>query len=225
MSNSTTRTIDHSAADLALNLHDSLSALLARTRQLLRKEAAPEDARDLRQIERQALTCRAALRSAVAEENQAAPKSMVLRADEILTRALEWAEPRARAAGVRIGMALHPDLPRILGDPVTLEHAFLLVLVDALRDEEMGCAGMYITAETTSQAGRPAVRIVISDERLTPDFIPIPDLWTPGQSRGLAVARDVVVDHGGTFDIQGEPGGGLSVEIILPALTNTWSDD
>lgn len=225
MPESTTHSLSLSAADLVLSLNESLSKLLARIQELQREVLPAGVARDLGRIEVQALGCREALRNAVAEERETAPRSMVLRAEEILIRALERAETHARTVGVRVSLALSPDLPRVLGDPVALEHAFLLVVADALHCVETGGAAIHVAVDATRREGCPVVRIVISDERPTPPFAPLPDLWAEGKAGGLAVSRDVIVDHGGSFSLHAQAGGGVVVEINLPAMTSTWARD
>ena len=85
-----------------------------------------------------------------------------------IARALAFAEPVARVVGARRIVTLPENLPRVVGDPVAVEQAFLLVLLASFRSAP-GCPlEVTVTASSTHEEGGAVLRIVVADDRPAP---------------------------------------------------------
>jgi signal transduction histidine kinase len=212
-----TRKAGQEAANLALTVSEQLDSLMDTVQRLLRAPLPPELESALLVIENRGLALRATVRNALIQARRFAPRSTIIDAGRVLARAVEQAEPRARESGVHVLVGTTHDLPRIVGDPVTLEYAFLLVLLCAVGATKGHDNGLQILAEDVTDAGVSSVRVTITDDRPGPPLGELPDLGTPGGGFGLDVARDVIVDHGGRFEFGPSASGGFVVAMTLPA--------
>jgi signal transduction histidine kinase len=112
-------------------------------------------------------------------------------------------------------------------DPVLLRRA-----LDNLLDN----AGKYSEPRTTVQLlARPlehGFQVEVRDEGIGIDANDLPHLFTPffrsdrsrarrtgGVGLGLALARRIVVAHGGTLTLESQPGQGTTARVILPAAS------
>jgi len=151
-----------------------------------------------------------------------------------LHRVLERAAADPVLAGVRVRLAPRPPgLPALSGDPQLLERAFRNLLhnaAEAVRPEAAGAG-----SQGTSGAGAPEVEVVLAAaeeglEVTVADRGPgIPDelrerLFQPfasgrpgGVGLGLALARRILVLHGGRLELDQRPGGGTVARAVLPA--------
>jgi len=209
-------------ADLALTVNETLGSVLERAQFLLRTNLPPIVERELRRIEETSLECRASLRDAVSHGRREAPRSVVVDPEGLLLRAVEWVEPRARSAGVRITVGMDTDLPRVVGDPVALEHVVLLALLGALQEITGHCTEIHLMADEVWEFDVPQLRVTISDDRPGAPLGEMPHLGFPGNGLGLDVVRDVIVDHGGRFEMSSGKSGGLTVTLTLPGVTGTF---
>ncbi len=146
-----------------------------------------------------------------------------VRLRDAVERAVSFAEHRARSKGVTINNELPADLPPVEGDPVELQQAFLNVLmnaVDACVVEE-GVVTIYHRLE----AG--AVSVSVADNgcgmdqeeaaRCMDPFFTTKDVGE-GTGLGLAVARNIVVNHGGRIEVRSQRGRGSTFTLTFPIL-------
>ncbi|HUP41737.1 MAG TPA: ATP-binding protein, partial [Thermoanaerobaculia bacterium] len=154
-----------------------------------------------------------------------------------LHRILERAAADPVLAGVRVRLAPRPPaLPALSGDPQLLERAFRNLLhnaAEAVRPEAAAAAGAG--SQGAQDAGAPEVEVALAAgedglEVTVADRGPgIPDelrerLFQPfasgrpgGVGLGLALARRILVLHGGRLELEPRPGGGTVARAALPA--------
>ena len=145
-----------------------------------------------------------------------------VRLDEVLADLSESFGPRATQAGGRLLCSPAPILVR--GDRDQLHRLFSNLLDNALRYGPRGG-----TVECTVQAqGRQAV-VQVKDEGggIPPEAIPrlferffrvdgSRSASTGGAGLGLAIAREIVLRHGGTIGVASDPSAGTRVTVTLP---------
>jgi signal transduction histidine kinase len=154
-----------------------------------------------------------------AEDRGPYPLARPFETETVLSRAIAFAESVARVVGARRVVAVPASLPRVVGDPVAMEQAILLVLLAAYRSAP-GCPlEVTVTASVAVDEGQPVFRIIVADDRPAPPIGVMPNLRRPGESHGLDVSRDVVQDHGGRMEVSAGPSGGYRVTITLPVAT------
>jgi signal transduction histidine kinase len=137
--------------------------------------------------------------------------------EEIVT--LVFGESRIGAA--RVELELDRSIARVMGEQTGLEQVMVNLLMNA-RD----AAADRIKIETGADPSRPGwIRIVVSDngsgappEIIKRVFEPFYTTKAQGTGLGLWLSHRVIADHGGTMEVQSEPGNGTSFLIRLPGV-------
>jgi len=123
-----------------------------------------------------------------------------------------------KEAGVEVELGLDADLPPVTLNEVAMEEVLSNLLQNAL---ESGAKRVALR----TRAGGSSARLVIEDdgrgiasEHLHHVFDPF---FTTRQGRGgtglgLSIGHGLVADHGGTIELESEPGRGTTVTIELP---------
>ena len=127
---------------------------------------------------------------------------------------------QARSSSVGLEMT-SGDLPRVVADPEKLHQAFMNLLLNAIQASPQGGR---VQVATTFLPERGAVRIRFSDqgvgipkEALARIFEPFFTTKGSGTGLGLPITRKIVEGHGGTLEVESEPGGGTTFTVLLPA--------
>ncbi|WP_224370418.1 sensor histidine kinase [Hyalangium versicolor] len=115
-------------------------------------------------------------------------------------------------------------LPALDADPVLLRRALDNLLDNAGKYSEPGT-----TVQLRARVAKEGLTIEIADQGIGVDASDMPHLFTPffrsdrsrarttgGVGLGLALARRIVVAHGGTLTLESQPGIGTTARIILP---------
>jgi signal transduction histidine kinase len=202
-------------ADLALLVHElrsPVAALGAIAETLARPDAAvPED--DVRRLLALAVAAGRDVERIVAD---ATPASL----------RLEWVDPAALVADVASAAALggaavrgeaEPGLPWLEADPVRLRQA----LANLVANAQAHSRGSVVVSARRHPAG---VALAVSD---TGEGIPSERQAAvfeqgarfsdrPGEGLGLAVVRAVTEAHGGSVELESEPGLGSTFRLVLP---------
>jgi signal transduction histidine kinase len=126
--------------------------------------------------------------------------------------------PQARRQGIELRTRLDEGPLLVRGYPDRLRQAFLNVAVNAL--EAMPRGGSLVL-EARRENGDTLVSLRDSGPGIPPqalEHIYEPDFSTKegGSGVGLYVARALVELHGGTIQVQSEPGRGTEVKVTLP---------
>ncbi|WP_316411847.1 PAS domain S-box protein [Mesoterricola silvestris] len=129
---------------------------------------------------------------------------------------------RTTLAKVRLELNLAPDLRRILGDPGSLAGAVMNLCVNAV--DALGDNGVLILHTRNLGGDRVEVRIEdngcgmpaeVLEKAMDPFFTTKGD--GKGTGLGLSLVYATVKAHGGTVEIQSEPGQGTRVLLRFPA--------
>ena len=147
-----------------------------------------------------------------------------VRLPEAVDRAIAFMEHRAKAKEVAIRNELPPDLPPVNGDPLELQQAFLNILMNAVDASVMG-EGMVTVYGRVSGEG---LTVCVADNgcgmepeelaRCMDLFFTTKDVGE-GTGLGLAVAHNIVANHGGRLEISSERGRGTTVSLSFPLAT------
>lgn len=125
---------------------------------------------------------------------------------------------------VELSLEAHPETPPILIDPGQLEQVVVNLVVNA--GEAMPCGGKIelLCRPTHDDDQQTAAEIVVSDTGTglpagIREHIFEPFFSTKGQARGLGLAsvHGIVMQSGGTLDVESEPEQGTSFRITFPA--------
>jgi signal transduction histidine kinase len=143
---------------------------------------------------------------------------------EAVEKAIAFMEHRARAKEVTLRNELPVDLPLVNGDPLELQQAFLNILMNAADACVVGEGMVTVYGRSTGDA----VSVSIADNgcgmepdelaRCTDLFFTTKDVGE-GTGLGLAVAHNIVANHGGRLEISSERGRGTTVTLSFPLDT------
>jgi signal transduction histidine kinase len=120
---------------------------------------------------------------------------------------------------------LDRSLAPIVGDSIALQEVLLNLVMNA---REAMTGGGTIRIETEPLSDHPGwIRLTVSDtgagiapEAIVKLFDPFYTNKTSGTGLGLWISKRIVRDHGGTIDVQSEPGRGASFVMTFPCMAD-----
>jgi len=146
-----------------------------------------------------------------------------VRLRDAVDRAIAFLEHRARAKDVGLHNELPADLPLVNGDPVELQQAFLNILMNAVDACVVGEGVVTVYHRQSPEA----VSVSVADNgcgmgeeelaRCMDPFFTTKDVGE-GTGLGLAVAHNIVANHGGKIEIRSERGRGATFTLTFPVL-------
>lgn len=123
-----------------------------------------------------------------------------------------------KANNVEIQTRFDTNLPKILLDHDKMQQAFLKIINNAIQAMPVGG-----TLEISAIKNEAMIEIAFKDtgtgipeENVPLLFKPLFSTKTKGLGLGLAIAKEIVVQHGGTIEVKSEIGIGSTFTIILP---------
>jgi PAS domain S-box-containing protein len=214
-------------AGAAHELNNPLTAILG-VSDLLR-ERAVEDAtrRQVDLVLQQARRAAAIVQNLLAFSRPLAQGRTTLRVGEMLNEALELERANLEKKNIRVKFATPDALPPVDGDRKLLLQVFLNILANAEQSispaHEQGQLDISVT-----RAG-DKIRVTFADDGpgIPADIIgkvfdPFFTTKRPGggSGLGLTISLAVIKEHGGTIEIESNPGAGAVIHVLLPAATD-----
>lgn len=211
------------SAGIAHEFRNSLSTILGYLKLVRRSSLPPEADSRLRIAEEEA-----ALLSAAVERLLAFARPMRLERQPVdLKELLDEITERLEHRGSDIDVSIEGQPVAIEGDRALLARAFENLVRNAVDAVEQKGGG-FVRISTTST---PAPRVAIEDSGVGLDPSDAPRLFLPFQSDkangfglGLPLAKKIILLHGGTIRLTGEPGRGASAIVEFPAESATRGD-
>ncbi|WP_124727043.1 sensor histidine kinase [Staphylospora marina] len=143
----------------------------------------------------------------------------------LLRRIMERVSHDAENKKVSLGLEV-PDEPLVMeADPHRLTQVLLNLLVNAVRyTPEQGAVTVSVRKTDTEQV---EIRVADTGIGIEPEHLPhvfnrfyrtdkARSRHSGGSGLGLAIARELVLAHGGTIDVESEPGKGTTFTVRLP---------
>lgn len=143
---------------------------------------------------------------------------------ELIDHAMAVTQHRLAGNRIRLERQLAADPDLVPGDASQLEQALINLLFNAV--ESMGSQGTLTVSSTLihDPTGVPRVRLAVADtgcgippEVLHRVFDPFFTTKSTGHGLGLVITKRIVVDHGGTIEVDSETGKGTTFTIELPS--------
>ncbi len=147
-----------------------------------------------------------------------------LSVNAVLSRAIALRVPACRAIGIEVIRHYDDKLPRVQGDPVLLQQAFLNIIINA-EQAVAEAGGGRIEVYTTVQPSRDMLVATVRDTGagIAPEVLPriFEPFYTTkdvgkGTGLGLAIAYGIIQEHGGGIHAANHPDGGALFTVELP---------
>jgi two-component system NtrC family sensor kinase len=140
----------------------------------------------------------------------------------VLSRVFALRGPALRAGSIEVVRRRGDGLPRVKGDPLLLQQAFLNIVLNA--EQAIGSSGRIETTKTLlANPSRIMVKVRdtgpgIPDAVLTRIFEPFYTTKEVGKGTGLglAIAYGIIQEHGGQISAGNHPDGGAVFTVQLP---------
>ena len=209
------------AAAVAHEVNNPLTGILGFA-ELLMGELADDDPRreEAAVIRDEAVRARSIVRALLEFARPRQPQRTPTNLNDLARSTLELVRFRASEANVRI-KAEYGDLPTLELDGDAFQQVLLNLFNNAI--DAMPCGGKLriVTLERPDRVG-----VVVSDDGVGIDDATRSRIFTPffstrsgngaGAGLGLSVGLQIVEGHGGTIDVESEPGRGSTFTIWLP---------
>ena len=213
-------------AGVAHELNEPLAAILGFAQLAAKKIDAPEQAgRYLERIIQSSLHAREIIRKMLLFSSPGVHRTSRVDLNRVLTEGLAFLEPRFAKSAIRVVTDFAPDLPPIEADSAQLTQVLVNLVLNALH--AMADGG---TLTLRTERGEGTVRLVVADTGTGMDAATLEQIFLPffttrevdqGTGLGLSVVHGIVTAHGGTIDVQSNPGRGTVCTITLPACRDT----
>lgn len=151
-------------------------------------------------------------------------ESVVL--NDLVPPVLHLVHRELASRGIGVKLQLGEDLPPIAGDAIQLQQVLINLLMNAVDAvSSVGVPQRTIIVATRS-AGTGQVELVVADRGPGLDeaqrarvFEPFYTTKKHGLGLGLAICASIARSHGGELRLDSNDGGGVSAQLILPALS------
>jgi signal transduction histidine kinase len=140
--------------------------------------------------------------------------------NSVLTETLNLLEAQAASLSVAIERDLDPKLPSVSGSASALRQVFLNLAINSLQAMPQG-GRLHCRTRYESHRSKVELRFADTGPGISPDvrkhlFEPFFTTRPDGTGLGLALCREIVLQHGGEIEL--EAGGpGTSFRVVLPA--------
>ena len=227
--------LGHTLAGVAHELNNPLAAIIGFAQLLLRDARTPDERSALETIHHEAARAGRIVKDllAFARRQDARPWAPV-DLNAVVRHIADSQRYAIETRGIRRVVDLAPALPRVMGDASQLEQVVLNLVVnarqalEALLESSPGRSAPHLTVRTRAEQGR--VQLEVIDEGPGIPASHRERIWDPfwttkvegeGTGLGLSVVHGIVTAHGGTIEVDSEPGRGSTFRIFLPIAEAT----
>jgi signal transduction histidine kinase len=181
--------------------------------------------RYLELVEAETSRCSNIVSSLLTFSRKSPPTFEQVRIDNLLERCTILSQHKLELSNIRLEVAIDSDLPPIKGDFNQLQQCIINLIFNAI--DAMPEGGILYLQGHYDLVKRQ-VGITVKDTG--PGILPedLPHIFEPfyttkkegyGAGLGLSTVYGIVEHHGGSIDVQNQPGQGAAFTIRLPAVT------
>jgi signal transduction histidine kinase len=221
------------SAGLAHEIASPLHVIRGRAEQLLRRTSPDDPAeRNLRIIVEQIGRITVIVRNLLDFTRRREPHLEEIDAGGVVASVIEFLDWELGRAGIQVEWLGIREI-RVMGDRDLLHQVFINLFmnsIQALATMDPGTARITVRAALTqddemspSMNGRAIIEVADNGPGIPADVLPtvfeafVTTKSTGGTGLGLAVARSIIEEHGGTIDAANSVGGGAVFRVTLPA--------
>ncbi len=175
---------------------------------------------ELDTIAKETIRCRKIVTSLLDFARQNTPEKKENDLNAVVSESLLLTKKQAAFNDVTVSQNLSEDLPPVFLDKGQIQQALINLLINAL---EATSSGGQVDVSTRYEDRGNSVEIEISDTGtgMTEEirgriFDPFFTTKDTGTGLGLAITHGIIIQHGGTIDVQSNPGFGTKFTIRLP---------
>jgi two-component system, NtrC family, sensor histidine kinase HydH len=211
------------AASVAHEVGAPLTAITVAVEQLLKREcgACVRGSRDLELVLSQTRRIATLARRLVDLARPGDPMRRPINLNSEVTEAFELLEKQLKRDEITSVLMLDPAVPVLRADPHQLQQVLLNLMLNAGQALREGGGTVYVS---TRSSGR-WVELVVRDTG--PGIQPqdLPRIFLPFFSRsggtglGLPLARQIIHAHGGTVEVESQPGAGSTFTVRIPVAS------
>ena len=209
---------------IAHELNNPLASVLGYTQLLARQADEGKEGARLELIHREARRCQRIVQNLLSFARQHEPERRPVSLNEVVKSVVSLLHYQLNVEGVRLETALDPALPPVSADAHQLQQVLVNLLTNAMhairdagvgglvmvRTERHGASGVRLSIQDDGPGVHDAIRSKIFD----------PFFTTKGAGRGtglgLSLVYGIVTAHGGTIEVESQPGAGATFRIELP---------
>jgi CheY-like chemotaxis protein len=167
------------------------------------------------------------VRNFLALARQRPPERSDVWLQQIVAGAIELLAYELRTDTVEIVVDFDRDIPRLSADPNQLHQVLVNLIANAHQALRRRPQPRTITVAVRHDAARARVRVEVTDTGpgIPPEiqariFEPFFTTKPPGEGTGLGLSlcRGIIEEHGGTLEVESEPGRGSTFTIDLPIV-------
>jgi PAS domain S-box-containing protein len=214
------------SAGIAHEINNPIGILSSRLELMLegRRNVPPELREDLEMLRRNVERVGGIVRSLLSAARQSPMERRPVDMNGVVEETLMLVGKQMSKDRIQILTTLDPNLPKIRGEPHTLQQVLMNLLVNA-RDAMPG--GGIVRIETSRATGQDeSVRLLVADTGpgIPADVLPrISEPFyttkTAGTGLGLPLSYNIIREHGGQVEVDSAPGRGTTFIITLPGDT------
>ncbi|MBI4227469.1 MAG: hypothetical protein HY600_04225, partial [Candidatus Omnitrophica bacterium] len=213
------------AAGMAHEIYNPLTAIagLAETALLASDPLPPRIRETLTVIKTQAERAGAVVRRLLGFARPADPQWAPCHLNQVVTDSLAMVRYKADLHQITIDLALDPDLPPLIGDHIQLQEVCVNLLLNAV--QAMPTGGRLRVATRQASDGPCPFELEVTDTGCGIPASHLPRIFDPffttkpsgvGTGLGLSVSHSVIQRHGGSIEVQSQPGWGTTFRVLLP---------
>jgi signal transduction histidine kinase len=214
-------TIGQLAAGVAHELNEPLGGILGFAQLASKDKELPKQTHeDLARIVKASLHAREVVKKLMLFARQMPPRDIKIDLNRAVEDSLYFLESRCAKSGVEMVSDLSRDLPEIIGDLSQLQQVVINLVVNSIQAMSNG-GRLLISTFADKDHVFLAVEdtgVGMSEDIKQQAFVPFfttKDV-NEGTGLGLSVVHGIVVSHGGSIQVESEPGLGSRFEIQLP---------
>ncbi len=212
-------------AGVAHELNNPLSVVMGHAALLRRASGGGAPGGRAEKIEKAAERCARIVKNFLALARQHPPERSRVWLNQVVEEAVELLAYQLRVDDMAVSLDLGDDLPDLWADPHQL-HQVVINLVsnahDAMR-EESSPRGLTLATRYDRGRRRVILRVADTGRGMTPEvqariFEPFFTTKPPGQGTGLGLplCQGIVEGHGGSIQVESQPGEGTAFLVELP---------
>ena len=215
-------------AGVAHELNNPLTVVIGQTHLLRHVVKDSSLVQRAQKIHAAAERCVRIVRNFLALARQHTPERGEVRLNDVVEQAIELLAYELRSGDVEMVFNRAEGLPALWADAHRLHQVLVNLIVNAEHAMRKTPSARRITLSTRSDPERRRIQVEVSDtgpgipqEIQARIFEPFFTTKPSGQGTGLGLSlcRGIIEEHGGTIEVQSEPGRGATFLIDLPVVT------